>query len=250
MLNGLSYYHGTIRKTIVAFGRLFSDIKIVRENTDGTPAQTIAVPIAYAPKEKWVVRIDSDPNLTNNTYTTLPRLSFEITGYAYDSARKTNKMNKIICNDQTSSGNPVRKSVFAPAPYNININLYILTKTQEDAMQIVEQILPTFNPDYTLAINALPNLEIIQNVPVILNSMTVEDTYDGSFDQRRFVTHTLSFTLKTSIYGPVQDQGIILNSNANLFTKPIQEGVDPVEKYTATGTTPTEPVTENWEAQF
>lgn len=242
MLNGQTYYHGAIRKTIVAFGRLFADIKIARQGTDGEVAQVVAVPLAYAPKEKWLVRIDSDPNLDNHTYTTLPRLSFEITGYQYDASRKVNKMNKIVCNEESDGENPVRKSAFSPVPYNININLYVLTKTQEDAMQIVEQILPVFNPDYTLSINAVPALNIVQDIPVILNSVTAEDTYDGMFEQRRFVTHTLSFTIKTNIFGPVTDQGVILRSVANLSV--------PGQKYTAQGTTPGGPVTENWEAQF
>lgn len=242
MLNGQTYYHGAIRKTIVAFGRLFSDIKIARQDNDGAVAQTVAVPLAYAPKEKWLVRIDSDPNLTNNVYTSLPRLSFEITGYHYDSSRKTNKMNQIKCNDGISAGNPNRKAVFSPAPYNIDIALYVLTKTQEDAMQIIEQILPIFNPEYTLSINAVPEMEIVQDIPVILNSITVEDNYDGSFQERRFVVHTLTFTLKTNIYGPVTDQGIILQTNANVSI--------PGRKYTAVGTAPGDPVTENWEAQF
>ena len=239
MLNGQSYYHGAIRKTIIAFGRLFSDIKIERQGTDGEVAQVINVPIAYAPKEKWIVRIDSDPALNNHTYTTLPRLSFEITGYEYDSSRKTNKMNKVVCNDNTASDQPTRGSVFAPAPYNIDIAMYVLTKTQEDAMQIIEQILPIFNPEYTLTVSAVPELEIMQNIPVILNNISVEDTYDGAFETRRFVTHTLQFTLKTNIYGPVTDQGVILTTMANVSV--------PGRKYTATGTTPGGPVTESWE---
>ena len=247
MLNGLSYYHAAIRKTIVAFGRLFSDIKIQRENTDGTIAQTIAVPLAYAPKEKWIVRIDSDPNLNHHTYTSLPRLSFQIDGYAYDSTRKTNKMNKIVCKDATTEANPLMRSVFAPAPYNINISLYILTKTQEDALQILEQILPIFNPEYTLKINAIDNMDIVQAIPVILNTVSAEDNYDGSFEERRFVVHTLTFTLKTNVYGPVQDQGVITTVKSNVAT---QEGSDAIRKYEASGTAPGEPVYENWESQF
>ena len=242
MLNGQTYYHGAIRKTIVAFGRLFSDIKIARQGNDGAVAQTIQVPLAYAPKEKWLVRIDSDPNLTNHAYTSLPRLSFEITGYHYDASRKTNKMNKIVCKDLTNSANPTAKTVFSPAPYNIDINLYILTKTQEDSMQILEQILPVFNPEYTLSINALPNLEIVQDVPVILNSIAAEDNYDGSFQERRFVTHTLSFTIKTNVYGPVTDNGVILTTIANMSV--------PGRKYTASTPEVDGTVTENWEAQF
>jgi len=242
MLNGLTFYHGTIRSTIVAFGRLFSDIKIERQDNTGAVAQTVAVPLAYAPKEKWIVRLDSDPGLTNHTYITLPRLSFEITGYAYDSSRKTNKMNKLICNDNSTSSNPNRQSVFSPAPYNIDINLYVLTKTQEDAMQIIEQILPTFNPEYTLQVVALPTMNVMQNVPVVLNSIAVEDNYDGSFEERRFVTHTLSFTLKTNIYGPITDQGVILSTTANVST--------PGRKYTASAVDQSTPPTENWEDSF
>lgn len=240
MLNGQNQYHGMIRKVIVAFGRLFSDIQITRINKDGSDSQTIVVPIAYAPKEKWIVRIDSDPDLTNHTYTTLPRVSFEITGYEYDSTRKTNRMSKINC-----YGNGTTKgSTYAPVPYNIEISLYILTKTQEDAMQILEQILPVFNPEYTLSINAIPEMNIIQDIPVILNNVSVNDEYDGDFQTRRFVTHTLSFTIKTNIYGPVSTQGIILNSMANMTTK--DNGQVQV-KYTASAPEVGGPVSENWE---
>jgi len=242
MLNGQTYYHGAIRKTIVTFGRLFSDIKIARQGNDGAVAQTISVPLAYAPKEKWLVRIDSDPNLNNHTYISLPRLSFEVTGYHYDSTRKTNKMNKIVCKDQTNTANPNAKAVFAPAPYNIDISLYVLTKTQEDAMQIIEQIFPIFNPEYTLTVNAVPEMEITQDIPVILNSVSVEDNYDGSFQERRFVVHTLTFTLKTNIYGPVTENGVILTSMANVSI--------PGRKYTAVAPSVDGTVTENWESQF
>lgn len=242
MLNGQTYYHGATRKAIVAFGRLFSDIKIVRENKDGSVAQTLTIPLAYAPKEKWIVRIDSDPSLTNNTYTTLPRMSFEITGYSYDATRKTNKMNKIMCTQNTNAANPNRASVFSPVPYNIDINLYILTKTQEDAMQILEQILPTFNPEYTLSVKAVPELDIVQDIPVVLNSVDVQDDYDGDFETRRFVTHTLSFTLKTNIFGPISKQGIILKSIASTS--------EPNLTYTASASEPGGTITENWEDSF
>lgn len=241
MLNGQNQYHGMIRKVIVSFGRLFSDIKITRETIGDS--QTIVVPIAYAPKEKWIVRLDSDPDLTNNVYTTLPRISFEITGYEYDSTRKTNRMSKINCYGTGST----RGSMFAPVPYNIEISLYILTKTQEDAMQILEQILPVFNPEYTLSINAVPDMNVIQDIPVILNNVAVNDEYDGDFQTRRFVTHTLNFTIKTNIYGAVSTQGIILDSTANMTTK---ENGETQVKYNATATEVGGTVTESWEDNF
>jgi hypothetical protein len=242
MLNGQTFYHGAIRKTIVAFGRLFSDIKIERQLKDGTETvdQTLAVPLSYAPKEKWLVRIEQDPNLTNHTYIALPRMSFEITGYAYDSTRKLNKMNKITCNTATSENAPLRSNMLAPVPYNIDISLYILTKTQEDAMQILEQILPTFTPEYTLSINAVPEMNVVQDIPIVLNSITVQDDYDGDFETRRFVTHTLNFTIKTNIFGNVSKQGIINTTIVNTTQTP-------TTRFTATASIPGGPIEENWE---
>ena len=236
MLNNATFYHGTIRKTIVAFGSLFSDIKIVREG--GGESQTIAVPIAYAPKEKWIVRIDQDATLDKHVYTTLPRLSFEITNYSYDLTRKTNRNNFVTCGAEDGS---VTRT-YAPVPYNIDISLYALTKTTEDGLQIIEQILPYFTPEFTLAIKALPESNVIVDIPVILNSLDVNDEYDGDFQTRRFVTHTLTFTLKTNIYGPVKNQGIITDVNVNVNL--------PGRKYQATGTLPGDPITGNWESTF
>ena len=214
MLNNQVFYWGTIRKTIVSFGRLFSDIYIDRKQGDSVNGETIqrlSVPIAYGPKEKWLVRLDSDPTLENHTYTTLPRLSFEITGYTYDPQRKINKMNKVSCITPEGS-----TDVFSPVPYNIEITLYVLTKTQEDAFQIIEQILPTFGPEYTLAIKTNPEMNIIQDVPVVLNSISVMDEYDGDFATRRFVTHTLNFTLKLNLYGNINSNKRIYTVNANV----------------------------------
>ena len=210
MLNNNIFYHSITRKIIVGFGSLFSNIRIQRKN-DGQTEQTIQVPIAYAPKEKWIVRLEQDSTLENHVYTTLPRLSFEITGMSYDATRKMNRMNYITCGD----GDKVTR-VYSPVPYNIDIALYSLTKTQEDAMQIIEQILPTFTPEYTLQLNMIKEMNIIQDVPVILNSITVQDDYDGDFQTRRFVTHTLNFTLKTNLFGNINGNGIIGQVNINV----------------------------------
>lgn len=247
MLNGDVFYHGIIRKTIVAFGSLFSAIYIDRKEGDsvnGTTVQRLQVPLAYAPKEKWIVRIDSDPNLENHTYVTLPRMSFEITGYSYDATRKLGRMNNIGC-----AKNGTQTNMRSPVPYNVDISLYVLTKTQEDALQIIEQILPTFTPEYTLSINAVPEMNVIQDVPIILNSITVQDDYDGDFETRRFVTHTLNFTLKTNLYGPVSSQSVIATVLANTATQPPNTPSD--QTYTATGDVNTLTVTnENWTNNF
>jgi hypothetical protein len=216
MLNGNVYYHGSIRKAIVAFGRLFSDIYIDRkqgDSVDGDTIQRLQIPLSYAPKEKWLVRLDSQSDLENNTTAiTLPRMSFEILGYTYDSSRKLNRMQQIKV-DQSATTKP---TVYTPVPYNLDISLYVLTKTQEDGMQIIEQILPTFTPEYTLTINMIPDMGITMDVPVILNSVTVQDDYDGTFTDRRFVTHTLNFEMKINLYGPISGQGIITTVNANI----------------------------------
>lgn len=248
MLSNQVFYHGIIRKTIVGFGSLFSSIYIDRKQGDsvnGTTIQRVQVPLAYAPKEKWLVRIDSDPNLENNTYTTLPRMSFEITGYSYDSSRKTNRMQKITCGVGTTSMN----TLYTPVPYNIDISLYVLTKTQEDGLQIIEQILPTFTPEYTLAIKTVEDMNIVLDVPVILNSISVQDDYDGDFQTRRFVTHTLNFTLKTNLFGALSNQGVISQVNANVGQN--ENFSNPNRVYVAEGDTATGTVSqENWQDNF
>ena len=243
MLSSNVFYHGLIRKTIVGFGSLFSDIYIDRKQGDsvtGTTIQRLQIPLAYAPKEKWIVRLDSDPNLEQHTYTTLPRMSFEINGYSYDAQRKLNRMQQIKC----GSGIDSMTYMYTPVPYNIEISLYVLTKTQEDGLQIIEQILPTFTPEYTLSINAVPDMNVIQDIPVILNSVSVSDEYDGDFQTRRFVTHTLNFTLKTSLFGAVSGQAVISQVEANIGLNNID---DPNRIYVATGDATTATVsTESW----
>lgn len=242
MLNNNVFYNAITRKIIVAFGSLFSNIRIERMK-DGYAYQTIAVPIAYAPKEKWIVRIEQDSSLENHTYTTLPRLSFEITGMSYDASRKTNRMNYITCSD----GQNMSK-VYAPVPYNIDISLYCLTKTQEDALQIVEQILPYFTPEYTLSVKAIPDSNIIIDVPIILNGVNIQDDYDGDFSQRRFVTYTINFTLKTNLYGPVSNSGNIINNTTIDVT---DENSATFATHEAEGNTSTGEITiNNWTENF
>lgn len=204
MLNNNIFYHQITRKLIVAFGSLFSDLKIARSK-DGEVVQTLQIPISYAPKEKWLVRVEQDPNLDSHTYTTLPRMSFEITSMSYDASRKSNRMAYLTCG---TGGNSINR-VYAPVPYNFEISLYILTKTQEDALQIVEQILPYFTPEYTMSLKPIDGTDFIMDVPIIANSISIQDDYDGDFNQRRFVTYTLTFTLKALMYGPITNGKII-----------------------------------------
>jgi len=232
MLNNNVYYHGIIRKSIVAFGRLFSDIYIDRKQGDsvtGTTIQRLQIPLAYAPKEKWLVRIEQDPTLDNHTYVSLPRMSFEIIGYNYDPSRKVNRMQQIKCGDATGSVS----TMYTPVPYNIDLSLYILTKTQEDGLQIIEQILPTFTPEYTLTINAVPDMNVKLDVPIILNSVAVNDEYDGDFQTRRFVTHTLNFQMKVNLFGPISGRGVIDTVDVNIGQN--EDFSNPNRIYTAEG---------------
>ena len=244
MLNNNVYYHGIIRKSIVAFGRLFSDIYIDRKQGDsvsGTTIQRLQIPLAYAPKEKWLVRLEQDPTLENHTYVSLPRMSFEILGYNYDPARKVNRMQQIKCGDATGSV----ATMYTPVPYNIDMSLYILTKTQEDGLQIIEQILPTFTPEYTLTINAVPDMNVKLDVPIILNSVAVNDEYDGDFQTRRFVTHTLNFQMKINLFGPITDRNVIDTVNANIGNN--EDFSSPNRVYTAEGDVSTATVdSESW----
>lgn len=165
-------------------------------------------------------------------------MSFEITGYNYDSSRRLNKMSKIACHKDGQA-----TEMFSPVPYNLEVSLYVLTKTQEDALQIIEQILPTFGPEYTLAIRAVPDMYIIQDVPVTLNSISVSDEYDGDFQTRRFVTHTLNFTLKMNLFGPVDSVKRIHTAIAN-----VQMGTDGSNtvRYQAHGDPDTGEITDGW----
>jgi hypothetical protein len=244
MLNNNVFYHGIIRKCIVGFGTLFSDIYIDRKQGDsvtGNTIQRLQIPLAYAPKEKWLVRIDSDPTLENHTYVSLPRMSFEILGYNYDPARKVNRMQQLKC----GSGAGSVSTMYTPVPYNIDISLYILTKTQEDGLQIIEQILPTFTPEYTLTINAVPDMNVKIDVPVILNSVAVNDEYDGDFQTRRFVTHTLNFQMKVNLFGPISGKNVIDTVNANVGNN--EDFSNPNRIYTAEGDVTTATVdSESW----
>lgn len=242
MLNNQVFYHAIIRKTIVAFGNLFSNIYIDRKQGNsetGTTVQRLQVPIAYSNKEKWLVRVDGDPTLENQTQVSLPRIAFEITGYSYDSQRKMNKMNRINC-IQGGTGS----TMFSPVPYMLDISLYVLTKTQEDALQIIEQILPTFTPEYTLSINAVPDMNVIMDVPLTLNGVMVQDEYDGDFQTRRYVTHTLNFTAKVSLFGNVSSSKRITTVDANVGQDPTF--TEPSLKYRAVGNITTGNINESW----
>ena len=215
---GNRFYNQSLRKLIIAFGQVFNNIVIQRTNKTGGVTARIKVPLAYAPKEKFIVRLDQQANLNSREFaTSLPRMGFEITGLAYDPSRKLTRVQKY---SQVKTGEDGKKLNFnyTPVPYNINLQLYIFTATAEDGLQIVEQILPFFQPDFTVTINAVPALDIKRDVPIVLGNINYEDNYDGDFTTRRAVIYTLSFTAKSYLFGPMNNSSVIKKSQADIGT--------------------------------
>ena len=210
-------YHSAIRKYIIMFGNMFNDIDVVRYNSAGTAIQTLRVPIAYGPKEKYLARLRQNPDIIREVAVVLPRLAFEITGFSYDSTRQMNKQNRIT---SIGSGNNSLRSGWAPAPYNIDISLYGMFANNEDAVQVVEQILPYFRPEWTNSVKIVPSLGIYVDVPTVLTGMSLEDTYEADFQTRRAIIYTFNFTVKGYIYGPVTNKGLITRTLVDFHIEP------------------------------
>ena len=215
---GQQFYHETVRNIIVAFGTMFNNLQIVRKDNSGTVTQAMKVPLAYGPKQKWLTRLDADPSLANSVAITLPRLGFEIGSLTYDSTRKLNRVQKFKKVKSASSDANKLDTQFMPVPYNMDITLYAMAKNSDDALQMVEQILPFFQPDYTLTLNDMADMGIKRDVPIILNSVAYEDNYQGDFESRRAIIYTLAFTLKFYLYGPVTSTSVIKTVQVDQFT--------------------------------
>ena len=197
---GQTWNHNTIRKYIVLFGTLFNNIYINRQNNSGETVQTIKVPLSYGPKEKFLARAEGDPTFDSKVAIVLPRMSFEMVNFRYAAERKLNRINKIY----KEQANGSISSVYQPVPYDIEIVMSVMVKNAEDGTKIIEQILPYFTPDWTATVELLPEIGGTYDVPIILNQVQVEDTYAGSFDQRRAIIWNLAFTIKGYMFGPVK----------------------------------------------
>ena len=213
---GQQFYHETTRKIVVAFGTLFNDIHLVRKDNSGVIQQSMKVPLAYGPRQKYLVRLADDPARSKQTAVTLPRIGFEIAGLSYDPTRKLQRVQKF----KKVKGAKASQldTQYMPVPYNIDFELYILSKQSDDALQIVEQILPYFQPDYTVTINDNTDMGVKRDVPVILNSIAYEDDYQGDFASRRAIIYTLSFTAKFYLYGPVTSSKVIKTVQVAQYT--------------------------------
>jgi len=215
---GNYFYNEGMRKMTVAFGQIFNNIQIKKKNSSGSVIQSIKVPLAYAPKEKFLVRLDEQTSLDEREMAiTLPRMSFEITGITYDGSRKLTRIQKFKTVKSSADGKILNFN-YTPVPYNMSYSLHIFTATAESGLQIVEQILPYFQPDYTVTINQIPEMNIKRDVPIILNNVAFDDSYDGSFTRRRAVIYTLNFTAKTYLFGPAGTQKVIKQTQSDLYT--------------------------------
>jgi hypothetical protein len=207
-----TFHHNTLRKYVILFGTIFNNIYVTRQNNEGVTIQTLKVPLSYGPKEKYLARLEGNPGLDNKIAMTVPRISFEMTTFQYDPDRKLNSLNRRMKNN---------KSQYQPVPYNIGFRLSILVKNAEDGTKIVEQILPYFTPDWTASVHLIPDLEEDPwDIPIILNDVSTEDTYEGNFETRRAIIWTLDFTLKGYLFGPTKtigsgDGGVIKYINVN-----------------------------------
>jgi len=234
MLGNRQFYHETVRSIIVGFGTLFNDIHVVRKNNSGVVTQSMKVPLAYGPKQKWLTRLDADAGLDSKVALTLPRLGFEIQNLTYDPARKLNRVQKFKKVKSSSSDAGKLDTQYMPVPYNLNIQLYAMAKQSDDALQMVEQILPYFQPDYTLTIKDMEDMGIARDIPIVLNSINYEDSYRGDYAERRAIMYTLDFTTKFYLYGPVTSSKIIKSVQVDQYTDMPSAAPKREQRYTAT----------------
>ena len=215
---GQQFYHETVRNVVVGFGTIFNNIQLVRKDNAGKVQQTMKVPLAYGPRQKFLVRLNDDADLSKAAAVTLPRIGFEITGLTYDPGRKLNRVQKFKKVKGDTNKTQQLDTQYMPVPYNVNFQLYILAKQSDDALQIVEQILPYFQPDYTITMNDNADMGVKKDIPVILNSISYEDDYQGDFTTRRAIIYTLDFTCKFYLYGPVTSSKVIKTVQVDAYT--------------------------------
>ena len=195
---GTYYYHQIIRRTIISFGTLFNDIHIKHNNADDDVISDLKVPLAYGPIQKFLGKIQQQKDLTKPVAITLPRMSFEMTSISYDPTRKAG----VTQTFKASDGQNLKK-VFMPVPYNIGFQVSLIAKLNDDALQVVEQILPFFQPSFNLTVDLVDSIGEKRDIPVVLDSVSFQDDYEGDFSTRRTLIYTFSFTAKTYLFGPV-----------------------------------------------
>jgi hypothetical protein len=228
---GHNFYNSSIKRYTAIFGTLFNDIIIERRTDNGTIEKRFKVPLDLAPYQKFLTKLKQDPDLNKPAAIQLPRMSYEITSIDYDSDNKLGNHGQRVSENRSNKN--VLKTKYTPVPYNIQFSLYIMTKYTEDGNQIVEQILPFFRPDWTSSVEILPNEPgYYIDVPVTLNSVTMDDAYEGSYEERRVILWTLTFTMQCQFFGPVYERKVIKFIETNFYTDTDMRGEEPQERFT------------------
>ena len=241
---GQQFYHETIRKIIVSFGTIFNNIQIIRKNSSGNITQSMKVPLAYGPKQKFLTRIREDASISKTTAITLPRIAFEIQTLSYDTTRKLNRVTKI--RKTSAKGSSKLETQYMPVPYNVDLQLFVMAKSGDDALQIIEQILPFFQPEYTITVNDNLDMKSKRDIPIVLTGLDYEDNYEGDFTTRRAIIYTLSFTAKFYLYGPVTSQSVIKSVQVDQFTDLPDKSPKREQRYSVTP----EPVSADFDDNF
>ena len=210
---GITFYHGLVKKYVIIFGSLFNDITIERVDSDDVAVKSMKIPLAYGPKERYLARQLQNEDLQRPVSMVYPRMAFEITNFRYDSSRKLNSRDK--CTTGSSSAGTLVVQ-YNPVPYNIDFRLSIIARNSDDALRIVEQILPFFNPVLTVSAKLIPEMDYeASKIPIILNSVKEEELYEDGFTSKEYVIWTLDFTMKAQLYGPTSTSKIIKEVTVN-----------------------------------
>jgi len=242
------FYHEITRKTVVAFGTLFNGITIKHKDDSGNVVSSVRVPLAYGPTQKFLARLEQVPNLNKPVQVNLPRMSFEVIGMSYDTTRKLTTTQTFLTKDVNN--NQIRKA-YLPVPYNLNFELSIITKLNDDMLQIVEQILPYFQPNYNLTVDLVKEIGEKRDIPIVLDNISMTDNYEGDYTERRALIYTLKFTAKTYLFGPVSSDsvsseiikkvsiGLVSGDASGSARREVTYSVEPraIQNYTGTVTT-------------
>ncbi len=215
---GTTYYHQTIRKYVAVFGTLFNDINVVRRDASDVIKEQIKVPIAYSPRDRWILRLRRARGVSGTDEAvamSLPRMGFDLTGITYDGTRKLNTMGQVY-SANTAAGTSTLMKQYNPVPYNFDFSLYSMVSNAEDGAQIFEQIVPFFTPEFTVTVNLIPSMNIAPDVTMVLGGVQIEDNYQGDFSTTREIIWTLNFTMKGYVYPDVKTGSVVKTVIVNL----------------------------------
>ena len=230
-MGGEYFYHEIMKRTVVGFGNLFNDIHIQKVDKKANVINDMKVPLAYGPTQKFLARLQQQSELNQPTQITLPRMSFEMNSIAYDGTRKTQPTQTF----KTLDNGEKLKRVYLPVPYNVGFELNVMAKLNEDCLQIVEQILPYFQPSFNITVDLVDSIGEKRDIPIVLDSINFSDDYAGDFSGRRILIYTLTFTAKTYLFGPISDtsEGLIRKVQVDYHAKADRTAPREV-RYTAT----------------